>query len=450
MDSSHKLAAILAADAAGYSRLMQDNEQATVAMLDAYRAVFREQIEAHQGRVVDMAGDSVLAVFETATGAVQAALDVQRVLGERNDALPEARRMHFRIGVNLGEVIGKPDGTIYGDGVNIAARLENLGSPGGVCVSGTVFDQIEGKLPLSFKFAGEQTVKNIPKPVRVYHVVHQKEDRASHNTSTRTAAVLVLLLGICGLVVGAAWYATRSPGPSTPNPVLALPTGPSIAVLPFTNMDGNPSQDYFSDGLTEDIITELARMRDLHVLARNTTFQFKGQAVDIPVIGRKLQVQYVLEGSVRRSGSRVRITAQLIDVANGAHLWAERYDRKMQDIFAVQDEITNRIVSAIAAGSAGVVQVSARTKLARKPPESLEAYELILRARAPLPYSQQWYDDTASLLERAIRIDPNYARAREEYAWHKLMGWIFRFEKSALPPDQIRGRGSQGRLSVSQ
>jgi TolB-like protein/tetratricopeptide (TPR) repeat protein len=222
------------------------------------------------------------------------------------------------------------------------------------------------------------------------------------------------------------------------DPVLGLPKGPAIAVLPFLNLSRDSEQEYFSDGLTEDIITELARNRELHVLARNTTFQFKKQAVDVPTVGRKLGVQYVLEGSVRKSNDRVRITAQLIDVASGAHLWVERYDRKISDVFAVQDEITSRIVSAIAAGSGGLVQASARNRVARKRPENLEAYELVLRATAPLPYTQQWYDDTAALLEQAIRVDPSYARARQEYAWHKLMGWIFRFEKSTLPPDQVK------------
>lgn len=198
------------------------------------------------------------------------------------------------------------------------------------------------------------------------------------------------------------------------------------------------NEDYFSDGLTEDIITELARVRELHVLARNTTFQYKGQAVDVPVVGRKLGVQYVMEGSVRREKERVRITAQLIDANTGAHLWAERYDRKLKDIFAVQDEITSRIVSAIAAGSAGLLQESARRRVAGKRPENLAAYELVLRATAPHPYTQQWYDETSALLERAIRVEPNYARARQEYAWLKLMGWIFRFEKSTLPPDEIK------------
>jgi TolB-like protein/tetratricopeptide (TPR) repeat protein len=220
--------------------------------------------------------------------------------------------------------------------------------------------------------------------------------------------------------------------------VLELPKGPSIAVLPFVNLSGDSEQEYFSDGLSEDIITELARAGELHVLARNTTFQFKGQAVDVQAVGRKLGVQYMLEGSVRRSKDQLRITAQLIDVTSGAHLWAERYDRKISDIFALQDEITNRIVSSIATGSGGVMATSARSRAARKPPESLEAYELVLRATASYPSSQKWYDDATALLERAIQIDPNYARARQEYAWHKLLGWIFRFEKNGLPSGQIK------------
>jgi TolB-like protein len=417
---------------------MQADEQATVAILETYRAVFREQVLAHDGRVVDMTGDSVLAVFDAATAAVHAAIRIQEQLQERNALLPEDRRMRFRIGVNLGELIEKPDGTVYGDGVNIAARMERLGEPDGLCLSGAVYDQVEGKVPLSFRFAGEHIVKNIPKPLRVYHALNSQ---VTSRKPIRMRFGTGLLLAVAAAAGALIWYIGTHVPTSTDvqaDPVLAMPTGPGIAVLPFTNMDGNAGNDYFSDGLTEDIITELARVRDLHVLARNTTFQYKGKAIDVPKLARTLQVQYVLEGSVRRSGSRVRITAQLIDGASGAHLWAERYDKEFEDIFTVQDEITNHIVSAIAAGSAGVVQVTARNVSARKPTQSLEAYELVLRATAPLPYTQEWYDGTLALLERAIQLDPNYARAREEYAWHKLMGWIFRFERTPLPPEQIK------------
>ena len=442
MINHRKLSAILSADAAGYSRLMAQNEDATVGTLNAARDIFREGIQSHAGRLIDTAGDSVLAEFPSVVEALRCASEVQAALHKQNESIPGDQRMQFRIGINLGDVIEQEDGTIYGDGVNVAARLQALAEPGSICISGTAFDQVEGKLPLQFKFIGEQQVKNIAKPVRAYRVlVDSTLTNPSPVSSIKRrrrligATVIVVVLAAFGGV----WkwqkpFAVRTPA----DPALAMPTGPSIAVLPFTNMSGNPKEDYFSDGLTEDIITELARVRELHVLARNTTFQYKGQAVDVPVVGRKLGVQYVMEGSVRRDKQRVRITAQLIDVNTGAHMWAERYDRELKDIFTVQDEITNRIVSAIAAGSGGLLQESARRRVAGKRPENLEAYELVLRATAPLPYSQQWYDDASALLERAIRVEPNYARARQEYAWLKLMGWIFRFEKSAFPPEELK------------
>jgi len=445
MSQRRKLAAILSADVVGYSRMMAADETSTVETLKSYRDIITRLVVRHGGRVVDAPGDALLAEFPSAVEAVRAAVDVQKSLEGRNIELDEERRMQFRIGVNLGDVIEEPDGRLYGDGLNIAARLEALADGGGICISSTVFDAVEGKLSFGFDFLGDQQVKNIPRPVRVYRVraepgpapVRTPSKQRVQWKTIASALVLVLLFGGSG-----AWYYRylRVPAPeAAPDAsVLSLPKGPSIAVLPFTNLSGDSDQEYFSDGLSEDIITELARARELHVLARNTTFQFKGQAVDIQAVGRQLGVQYVLEGSVRRSGDQLRITAQLIDVASGAHLWAERYDRKISDIFALQDEITSRIVGSIATGSGGVMVASARRSAARKPPESLEAYELVLRATVPWPGSQKWYDDTTALLEQAIRIDPGYARARQEYAWHKLLGWIFRFEKNGLPSDQIK------------
>ncbi len=444
MTTHRKLAAILCADAAGYSRLMADDEAATLRSLNDARTLFRERIQAHGGRLIDTAGDSVLAEFPSAVEAVDCAVEIQHELAKRNAQLAEHRRMQFRIGINLGDVIQQEDETIYGDGVNVAARLQTLAEPSGICISGTAFDQVEGKLLVAYKFIGEQQVKNIAKPVRAYRVLIDApagKPRQAHGSKRRGAMIVAGVAIVMILILGALWNGQGRtkvhPSPSE-DPALAMPSGPAIAVLPFTNMSGDPREDYFSDGLTEDIITELARVRELHVLARNTTFQYKGQAVDVPALGRKLGVQYVMEGSVRREKERVRITAQLIDANTGAHLWAERYDRELKDIFAVQDEITSRIVSAIAAGSAGLLQESARRRVAGKRPENLEAYELVLRATAPRAYTQQWYDETSALLERAIRVEPNYARARQEYAWLKLLGWIFRFEKSTLPPDEIK------------
>jgi TolB-like protein len=396
--SSHrKLAAILSADVAAYSRLMADDERATVETLNAYRQVIRKHVGAHDGRVVDSPGDALLAEFPSAVEGVQCAVEIQQELSRRNAQLAEHRRMQFRIGINLGDVI-EEGGALYGDGVNVAARLEALAEPGSICISGTAFDQVDGKLPFAFGSIGEQQVKNIPKPVRAYR----------------------LELG--------AW-------PAAHGSTLAMPTGPAIAVLPFTNMSGDPQEDYFSDGLTEDIITELARFRDLHVLARNTTFQYKGQAVDVAALGSKLGVRYMLEGSVRRAGGRLRITAQLIDVGTGAHLWSERYDREMSDIFAVQDEITGKVVGAMV-GSGGALQRAERIAAEKKSVEQLEAYDLVLRATA-VTGTPELYETNKAMLERAIALDPRYARARQEYAWLMVRGWAHRLDREREPPQPI-------------
>ena len=295
----HRLAAILAADSAGYSRLMAVDDKATVAALDAARAVFREQVEAQQGRVIDMAGDSVLAVFGTVAGAVTAALAIQAQVNAVADAEAIDRRMRFRIGVHLGDVIEKADGTVYGDGVNIAARLQGLAEPGGITVSESIRSAVKGKVGASFEDHGEQAVKNIADPVRAWRL--------------RTGAVEPV--------------ATVPAAPSITAIDLSLPDKPSIAVLPFVNMSGDPEQEYFTDGITEDIITELSRFHSLFVIARNSSFSYKGQSPDIRRVGKELGVRYVLEGSIRKSAQRIRVTGQLIDALTGNHLWAEKYDR---------------------------------------------------------------------------------------------------------------------------
>jgi len=345
-----RLLAILAADAAGYSRLMAVDERATVAALDAARAVFKARIESNRGRLIDTAGDSVLAVFETATGAVVAALEIQEELAASDADVPEERRMRFRIGLHLGDVFEKDDGTVYGDGVNIAARLQTLANPGGITISDAVRGAVRGKVAAAFQDQGEQTVKNIAHPVRAFAL---RADGAIPKTPT-------------------------SQLPLTADPIdLSLPDKPSIAVLPFTNMSGVVEQDYFCDGITEDIITEMSRFDSLFVIARNSTFWYKGKSPDVRQVGRELGVRYVLEGSIRRSDQRIRVTAQLIDALTGNHIWAERYDRLLEDIFAVQDELTSCIVGAIAP------QVDTTEILrARRRPGSLSAYELALRASA--------------------------------------------------------------------
>jgi len=374
-----RLAAILAADVAGYSRLMAADERATVQSLDAARALFRNRIEANQGRVIDMAGDSVLAVFETAAGAVLAALDVQQQIESLLGDVPEDRRMRFRIGVHLGDVIEKGDGSIYGDGVNIAARLEGLALPGGITVSDAVECAVRNKVSAKFVDQGEQVVKNIAHPVRAFRV--------------------------------------QAAGPAQARAVSAatgdrLSDKPSIIVLPFLNMSGVAEQDYFADGMTEDILTDLSRFRELFVISRNTSFKYKGQAVDVKKVAGDLGVRYVVEGSVRKAGNRVRITVQLIDAESDRHIWAERYDRDLEDIFAIQDQVTSAIVATLP----GRLEADARSRAERKPPASLAAYECVLEAKVLHHRSNR--DDNSravGLIRRAIALDPRYGHA---YAWH--------------------------------
>ena len=313
-----KLVAILSADVKGYSHLMGEDEKGTVRTLNTYKEVMTGLIHHHHGRVVNAPGDNVLAEFSSVVDAVECAVEIQKELKTRNAELSENRRMKFRIGVNLGDVI--EDGEqILGDGVNIAARLESLSEAGGVCVSGTAFDQVENKLRLGYEYLGEQTVKNIAKPVRVYRVLMETEAVAQR-----------------GLEVA-----------SEEKMAFPLPDLPSIAVLPFENMSGDPKQEFFSDGITENIITALSKVPRLFVISRQSTFSYKGKPVKIKQVAEELGVQYVLEGSVQREGSRVRITAQLIDALSGHHLWAERYDRDLKDLFTLQDEITMRILTAV-------------------------------------------------------------------------------------------------------
>ncbi len=338
-ETRQRLAAILMADVAGYSRLMSCDEHGTVAALDTARAVFRTTIGAHRGRVIDMAGDSVLAIFETANGAVASALAVQAELGRRSAEVAADARMEFRIGVHLGDVIEKSDGTIYGDSVNIAARLESIAEPGGVTVSDAVQCAIRQRMNATFDDIGEQRVKNIAAPVRAYRV--------------RDSAAPVV---------------NAAAAPATTTVARERADKPSIAVLPFNNMSGDAEQDFFADGITEDIITELSRFRELFVISRNSSFKYKGSAVDVSRFASELGVQYVVEGSVRKAGKRVRITVQLVDAATNRHVWAERYDRDLEDIFAIQDEVTTAIVATLP----GRIEAATRDRVARLTTENME------------------------------------------------------------------------------
>jgi adenylate cyclase len=369
-----RLAAILAADVVGYSALMERDEDRTLARLKAHRREFIEPLIAeHRGRVVKLMGDGALCEFASVVDAVACAVAIQRGMAERERDVLEAERILFRLGVNLGDVIREEDGDLYGDGVNIAARLEQLAEPGGIVVSGSAYDHLQGKLGCSFEYLGERRLKGIERLVRAYRVE-----------------------------LGAGTGATSAPA-------LTLPDKPSIAVLPFDNVSDDPAQAYFSDGITEDIITELSRFRDLLVIARNSSFAFKGKPVDAVEVGRRLGVRFLLEGSVRKAGERVRITAQLIDAATGTHLWAERYDRTLEDIFAVQDEV----VATIAATLAGRIELAGTERAKRKPPQDLLAYDCLLRGMEHLAgYGEDANAKARAMFERAAGLDPGYALAR--------------------------------------
>jgi adenylate cyclase len=420
-----KLAAILSADAEGYSRLMGDDEPATVRTITEFREVSASAVARHGGRVVDAPGDNVLAEFPSVVDAARCAVEVQRELGTRNAALPEARRMRFRIGINLGDVIVEGQ-RLYGDGVNIAARLESLAEGGGICVSGSAWDQVEGKLPLDGDFLGEQVVKNIARPVRAYRLrldegqapAPKRGSRRSHRRLGLAAAGIasVLLLLSAGGWVGWRWL--RTPASSA----LALPDRPSVAVLPFTNLSGDPAQEYFSDGVTEDLITGLSKISGLFVIARNSAFTYKGRAVRVGEVGRDLGVRYVLEGGVQRAGDRVRITAQLVDAATGYHVWAERYDREVRDVFALQDEVTREIVRALAVR----LTEGERRRLGRVPTADLAAYDLVLhgqdeRRRA----TREGNLEARRLFVKALDLDPDYARAYAGLGWVHLHSWQY-------------------------
>ena len=423
MSQRRKLSAILSADVVGYSRLMGEDEQATLSTLTAYRRIFAQHIAAHEGRVVDSPGDALLAEFPSAIEAVKGAIEIQRELAGRNASLPEHRRMRFRIGLNLGDVI-EQDGALYGDGVNIAARLESLADPGGLSVSGSVYDQIEGKLPVAFEFAGEQSVKNIAKPVRTYSALLDfAEKRKPPSSRLRLKRPTAALLAGAAIVIAAVgWYAAElnsSRDRGKDDTVLAMPTGPGIAILPFNNLSGDPNQDYFADGITEQVIAELTRFRNLFVIARNSTFKYKGQAVDVRQLGRELGVRYVLEGSVRREGQRVRATAQLLDAANGAHVWAETYDRDLTaaGMFEVQDDITQRVVGAIG-GAYGALSRTRLEQSKKKTTTSLDAYECVLQQLAVT--SEAEHLKVRECLERSVRSDPTYAEAWAALSWEYL------------------------------
>jgi len=389
-----RLTAILAADVAGYSRLIGADEEGTLAQLKAFRKTLVDPtIAKHRGRIVKTTGDGMLVEFASAVDAARCAVEVQRGMADENTEIPQAKRIEFRIGIHLGDII-IDDNDIFGDGVNIAARLESIAVPGGISISRAVHDQVRDRINVCFDDKGEIALKNIARPVQVFAISGAKESKTTVSPESK--------------------------------PALALPDKPSIAVLPFTNMSGDPEQDYFADGMTEEITTALSHFKALFVIARNSSFTYRGRAVDVKQIGRELGVRYVLEGSVRKAANRVRITGQLVDTATGAHLWADRFDGGLGDIFDLQDQVTESVVGAIAP----VVEKAEIERAKHKPTESLDAYALYLRGLARLYQfaNRQANDEALRLFKSAIEVDPDFAsaygRAAHCYVHAKGHGWI--------------------------
>jgi TolB-like protein len=397
-----RLAAILAADVAGYSRLMGIDEEGTLAALKAHRReLIDPKIAEHRGRIVKTTGDGTLVEFASAVDAVRCAMEIQHALADRNSAIPEDRRVEFRIGINVGDIIAD-EGDIYGDGVNIAARIETIAEPGTICLSDTAYQQIKGKLALELSDMGEQRLRNIAQPVRAY---------------------VVRLEG-------------------TPvRPFLALPDKPSIAVLPFANISGDPEQEYFADGMVEDIITALSRFRQLFVIARNSSFTYKGRSVDVKQAGREMGVRYLLEGSVRKSGKSVRISAQLIDATTGAHLWADRFDGSPTNIFDLQDQIATTVVGAISPA----LERAEIERTKQKPTESLDAYDNYLRGMANIhKINRPAMSEALGFFYKAIDLDPEFATAYAMAAWcyarSNVNGWTKDRQRDAAESDRLAKR----------
>jgi adenylate cyclase len=400
MHETRKIAAILVADVVGYSRLTGADEDRTLARLRALRSdLIDPAIAVHHGRVVKRTGDGALVEFRSVVDAVRCAIEVQNGMVERNAGLPPDRRIDFRIGIHLGDVVEESDGDLMGEGVNVAARLEGVAKPGAICLSEDAYRQVKARLGIAVTDLGATQLKNIPEPIRIYSLeVGSAQERA------KTESV---------------------PASEKTSTALTLPEKPSIAVLPFQNMSGDPEQEYFADGIVEEIITALSRFQNLFVIARNSSFTYRGRAVDVKQVSRELGVRYVLEGSVRKATNRVRITGQLIDATTGAHLWADRFDGTLEDVFDLQDQVTVSVVSAIAPKLEQVEIERAK----RKPTESLDAYDYFLRGMANV---HQWTraanDEALRLFYKAIELDPGFASAYGMAAWchiwRKLNGWV--------------------------
>ena len=431
-----KLTAILSADVKGYSRLMGEDDESTVKTITAYRKIITELIDKHHGRVVDTPGDNILAEFSSALNAVNSAVEIQSTLQTENSKLPDHRRMEFRIGINLGDILHKDD-RIYGDGVNVAARIESIADPGGICISRGVFDQVKKKVRQGFEYLGEHNVKNITEPVRIYRILSAPEfegkvigEPATRSTPIKKpTAIAIAMILIASVVL---FWMVYSPPLGRESTSITKVTAPelekaSIAVLPFDNMSNDPEQDYFSDGITEDIITDLSKISGLIVIARNSSFTYKGKSVNAQQIGQELRVRYLLEGSVRKAGGQVRINAQLIDASGGHHLWAERYDGDMSDIFTLQDNITRKIISALALK----LTTGEQKAITDKGTDNLQAYDEFLKGwQGYRLLTKAGFAEAKIRLEKAVELDPDFARA---YAAQAALYW-----KAKLAAPELR------------
>ena len=435
-----RLTSILSADVEGYSRLMREDEEATIRTLKAYRAAMTDLIRQYRGRVVDSPGDNILAEFASVLDAVNCAVEIQRELAERNTDLPENRRMQFRIGVNLGDIVEDGE-SIYGDGVNIAARMESLAEGGGICISGKVYEEVKHKLGLEYEYQGEQEVKNIAEPVPAYRVlsfpgaaahrvVKAKEKEGRKWRKTAMAVTLVLIIGAVAVAI---WQFELRPTIPSVEPASVekmaypLPDKPSIAVLPFENLSDDPTQENVVDGITDAIITGLSKTPEMFVIARNSVFTYKGKPVKVKQVSEELGVRYVLEGSVQKEGDRLRINAQLIDAIQGHHLWAEKYDRDLKDLFALQDEITMKIITELQVK----LTEGEYARMGAKGTDNLEAYLKFLQAvQIFRRLIKQDNLKARKMFEEVIALDPNYPRPYILLGWTHYMDAFFRWSKS--------------------
>lgn len=455
MDDRHvkrRLAAIVSIDVKGYSRLMADDEVETINSLKICRKLITTKTRIYQGRIVDSPGDNILSEFLSVTDAVECAVEIQAALLAYNNALSQNRKMEFRIGINLGDVI-EDSGQIYGEGVNLAARLESMAAGGGVCISGSAFEQVKNRLPLGYKFLGRKTLTHIKEPIPVYTVLTEprysgkliyasKKDNPGFRRNKKIIIAFLLILFLFGGVfIRMTTILLDKPSPGVLKDKffrMHIPDKPSIAVLPFMNMSGDKDQDYFSDGLTEDLITDLSKISGLFVIARNSVFSYKGKNIKMDTIRKELGVRYVLEGSVRKIEDRVRITAQLIDAGTQGHIWAERYDRDLEDIFSLQDEVREKIVTALA------IQLTSddKKRIKTRKTKNLQAYDYYLRGvelqsmkmKGGLPGARQMF-------QKAIDLDPTYARAYSALGHTWLMEWIFGFNLKTETLDKARELG---------